>query len=91
MNADTCQQAWRYTDERLAELVAAARDAGATGRFYRSARQPAVSATGRGSHCTWMRRGVVSGFLGMSICSTPCLPVAVMPSGLALSGSEKRR
>ena len=68
-----------------------ARDAGATGRFYRSARQPAVSATGRGSHCTWMRRGVVSGFLGMSICSTPCLPVAVMPSGLALSGREKRR
>ena len=33
MNADTCQQIWRYTDERLAELVAAARDAGASHPF----------------------------------------------------------
>ncbi|OSZ66180.1 AAA family ATPase [Hydrogenophaga sp. IBVHS2] len=33
MNADTCQQVWRYTDERLAELVAAARDAGASHPF----------------------------------------------------------
>ncbi|MGC4367524.1 AAA family ATPase [Hydrogenophaga sp. R2] len=33
MNADICQQIWRYTDERLAELVAAARDAGASHPF----------------------------------------------------------
>lgn len=33
MNADTCQQIWRYTDERLAELVAAARDSGASHPF----------------------------------------------------------
>src|SRR5690606_13795795 len=43
------------------------------------------------SYCPWLRRCVVSGRLGITTSSTPCLPVAVMRSGSALSGRAKRR
>jgi hypothetical protein len=38
-----------------------------------------------------MRRGCDSGRFGITTCSTPVKPEAVMPSGSALSGSAKRR
>ena len=61
--------------------------------------KPAASIADRGLGCqmdrvqcvTLIRRGVVSGFFGIEISSTPCLPLALMPSASALSGSAKRR
>jgi DnaJ domain len=38
-----------------------------------------------------IRRALVSARFGIAISSTPCLPAAVIPSGLAESGSAKRR
>jgi hypothetical protein len=40
---------------------------------------------------TLILRGAVSARFGIEISSTPFLPVAWMPSALALSGSAKRR
>jgi hypothetical protein len=38
-----------------------------------------------------MRRGAASAFFGMTISSTPCLPVALICSASAVSGRAKRR
>src|SRR5690606_36890685 len=54
---------------------------------------PVEARAGQCAVCTptWIRRGVVSGRLGITISSMPSRPLATMPSGSALSGSAKRR